>query len=164
MSTPTSAAAVANFFLDQGDQESVGIRQLKIQKLVYFAYAWYAGNKNEELFEEDFEAWQYGPVVRDLYVQFRDFGRSYITSRATKFDPESNREVAAEVKDGDALTLLKKIWGEYGRKNDSWLVGATHQPGEPWSIFVNASGGPNKRRIPFELIQRVYSQKVAQLD
>jgi uncharacterized phage-associated protein len=39
----------------------------KLQKLVYYSQAWSMVWDNRVLFENDFEAWANGPVVRELY-------------------------------------------------------------------------------------------------
>ena len=64
----TSAAAVANEFLALGEKEPrfPPIDQLKLQKLLFYAHAWHLAIKKAPLFDEDFEAWPWGPVVRDI--------------------------------------------------------------------------------------------------
>ena len=43
----------------------------KLQKLCYYAQAWYVTIKNKPLFEDDIEAWVHGPVVPSLYSQYK---------------------------------------------------------------------------------------------
>ena len=83
---PTSAAAVANYFLAKGwDEKGIPpIDQMKLQKLLYYSHAWHLAIFNRPLFEEDFEAWPWGPVVRDVYFQTRDFGRNPVTRKITR--------------------------------------------------------------------------------
>lgn len=161
---PTTAAAVANYFLAKAAQESIEMRHLKLQKMVYFAYAWYAGNDCGELFREDIEAWQYGPVIRDLYLQFLECGKSPIRRRAVSYDPEQHRNVEAVVRDQDIREYLDQIWDAYKSRKDSWLVSATHKDDEPWGIYVKDVGRADKRPIPFTLIEEVYRKKVEALD
>lgn len=158
----TSALAVANFLLDQAKAEGRPIRQLKLQKLIYFCYAWYAGNKGEELFSEDIEAWQFGPVVREVYLEFKDAGASPITHRATAMDWEAFDLVEPELPP-ELAEELKPVWDTYKAKSDAWLVEATHAASEPWGILVKKVGHADKRQIPFELIKSVYTKKVEQI-
>ena len=60
---------VANWFISKGD-----ISPKKLQKLVYYAYAWYLtfmndsdNELNNRLFEDRAEAWIHGPVFPKLY-------------------------------------------------------------------------------------------------
>jgi uncharacterized phage-associated protein len=156
--TKTSAAAVANFILDKGRECQVPVRQLKLQKITYFAYAWYAGNNLGKLFDEDIEAWPLGPVIRDLYIQFRDCGSHPISQRATTID--SNFEAVTPTAPEDVRVFLNLIWDSYGSRSDAWLVDATHKEGEPWEVFVKKIGSANKRAIPHDLIEKIYKEKV----
>ena len=54
---------------------------VKLQKGLYFLYAFYAGKYSDdkesntfpkELFPAEFEAWTYGPVIKDVYVKYKD--------------------------------------------------------------------------------------------
>jgi uncharacterized phage-associated protein len=156
----TSAAAVANFILDLADKERRSVSHLKLQKLLYFCYAWYAGNNNEPLFGDDFEAWQYGPVAREIYGQFARFGSSPIASRA--FEPDANPwdDAPAAVTDQNVRDAVEQVWNAYKDKGVSWLVDASHAKSEPWGIVVSKSGSVRKQRIPFETVRQVYAQKV----
>ncbi|HID4048525.1 TPA: Panacea domain-containing protein [Pluralibacter gergoviae] len=43
---------------------------LKLQKLAYYADAWYLAFFDEKLVDEDFQAWIHGPVSRAIYDRF----------------------------------------------------------------------------------------------
>lgn len=50
---------------------------LQLQKLVYLCQLFHMGHLDgRALFEEDFEAWEYGPVVPGLYHRLKVFGAS----------------------------------------------------------------------------------------
>jgi uncharacterized phage-associated protein len=155
----TSALAVANFILDKGALEKIPIRHLKLQKLIYFCYAWFAGNKREELFSEDIEAWKLGPVIREVYLEFKDCGSKPIHRRATEIDWDTAEFIEPRINDEMANELIS-VWNIYKSKTDAWLVDACHAQGEPWDILVRKVGKADKRQIPFELIRRVYESKV----
>jgi uncharacterized phage-associated protein len=55
------------------------ITNLKLQKLLYYAQAFYmVENNGEPLFSDDIEAWKYGPVVRTVYDKYKIFEYSFI--------------------------------------------------------------------------------------
>jgi uncharacterized phage-associated protein len=56
------------------------IPHLKLQKLIYFAQAAHLAINDEELFDEQIEAWPLGPVVRSVYDVFQDHGRDIIAA------------------------------------------------------------------------------------
>ncbi|MCV5933728.1 DUF4065 domain-containing protein, partial [Escherichia coli] len=71
ISTVNDIAYYLLFFAhEHGDQ----ITPLKLQKLVFYADAWYmALNNGQELIPDQFEAWVHGPVARELYSRFADY-------------------------------------------------------------------------------------------
>ena len=73
MENEITAIMIAKYFLTK---ESM--TQKKLQKLVYYAYAWYIVSFNNNvnrikhlLFIEKPEAWVHGPVFRTLYDAYR---------------------------------------------------------------------------------------------
>lgn len=47
---------------------------LRLQKLLYIAHMFYAGEQRKRLINEDFEAWKRGPVEPNLYRYCRGYG------------------------------------------------------------------------------------------
>lgn len=129
-----SPQAVANYFLDRADAESVSITPLKLVKLVYIAYGWFLALTGEKLFREQTEAWKHGPVVPSIYHEFKKFGDQPITQRATKFDFETFEGTAPRVDSNDEITLLilDKVWAAYKRFPAWSLRNKTHEPDTPW--------------------------------
>jgi uncharacterized phage-associated protein len=114
---PSSAVAVANYFLSLGwrDQAFPAIDQMKLQKLLFYAHAWYLAYNDRPLFAEDIEAWPWGPVVRPVYYQTRSCGKSPISNRLTelRFDPQSplqSRFVDVDVTSQDVKEFLDRVW------------------------------------------------------
>lgn len=154
-----SAKAVANFFLACGWEEEIGIDQLKIQKLVYYAHAWHLAYDLGPLFPDDIEAWPHGPVVRDLYAEFCGFGKRPITHRALAYngmEPDVPDEMSSTGK------FLSTVWKEYKGYSGVRLSNATHGPDEPWTLIKSHYGdlGANPR-IPNELIKQKFKEKLA---
>lgn len=100
-------------------QES--LTPMKLQKLCYYVQAIYmATHDGEPLFEEDFEAWTYGPVIRALYDKYKDYGWRSIQE---EFEfPELEPEKVA---------LIKQIVEAYGRYDGAALATMTHRE-DPW--------------------------------
>ena len=57
------------------------ITNLKLQKLLYYAQAWYLVNYKEPLFCNDIKAWQYGPVVSEVYDEYKKFANKPIEDK-----------------------------------------------------------------------------------
>lgn len=94
------------------------ISPVKLQKGLYFLFAFYINtyaikpqqdvvetefNFPKYLFEADFEAWTYGPVIRDVYLKFKN--KEY-TPRQYLFSKE-NKEIELFIKDVMEMILKK---------------------------------------------------------
>ncbi len=166
---PSSAIAVANFFLDLGaqDQQCPPIDQMKLQKLVFYAQAWHLARRGTALFAEDVEAWPWGPVVRSLYVETRKYGRGPVPRplRELRFDPSvplQSRFVIPEVADPAVAEFLREVWEAHKPYTGIQLSNSTHAPGEPWTIIAEQYGAlDTKPLIPNDLIAAVFGAKLA---
>jgi uncharacterized phage-associated protein len=76
------ARAVANYFLELGNAEAHPITPMAIQKFVYFAHGWMLAVYGRQLITQRVEAWDFGPVIRELYNEFKKFGDQPITELA----------------------------------------------------------------------------------
>lgn len=122
-----SAADVAKYFIYLssrafvGDnKEREGITNLKLQKILYFAQAYYLAKFNKPLFNNTIEAWEYGPVIPDVYRKFKNYGDKPIIS---KKDESTLSEKDKEI--------LKEIWETFGGYSASRLVDISHAHA-PW--------------------------------
>lgn len=104
----------------------------KLQKLLYYAYAWTLTIQNEEvsslnikLFDEKFEAWVHGPVIPNVYHEFKEHGYSDI--------PQTDDIIHF---DKDVEDILNQVWEAYGEFTGNQLESITHQE-KPW---INARG------------------------
>lgn len=122
-----TAETIANWFLNNIDRESGNsITNLKLQKLLYYAQAWYmvlTENKEEPiLFDERIEAWSHGPVVREIYNKYSEMRYNAILR------PEADVELDEETEE-----ILKEVLRVYGKYEASYLEELTHQE-DPWKI------------------------------
>ncbi len=169
-SAPTCAAAVANAFLDIQEEDNSNypeIDQMKMQKLVYYSHGWWLAFKGEALFDDDIEAWSWGPVVRNIYGEFRHFGRKPIVgARATELKKTGGgilnfRFRKPDQPNDEIMQFLKSLWDGHKQLSGVQLSNATHAPGEPWTIVKEQYGDlETKPRIPNSLIRDVFVQKL----
>jgi len=121
-----SPNAVADFFLSVAKEHGDFLSHLKLQKIVYYADAWYLVNNEEPLINEDFEAWVHGPVVRSLYNRFKEYRWKPITE-----DVES-----PQLSDKEREHLIE-IYDVFGSYRAFELEQMTHDE-DPW---LEARGG-----------------------
>ena len=113
---------IANFFLSKDN-----LSQKKLQKLVYYAYAWFIALYNENpdeinavLFEEEPEAWIHGPVFPSLYEKYKGYNWQEIPRGS--FDKKISSDLEA---------FLEDIWDKFGGFSADSLEYMTHHE-EPW--------------------------------
>lgn len=136
---PYDGRSVANLILDLGDQHKVIITQLKLLKILYYCNGWYLATQGCRLIKQDFEAWDYGPVIRVVRNAFKEFGKNPITTRAKKLDIYTgNYNTVPQVTNNFDVDFISKVFQEY-RHFDAWkLSDMTHERGSPWDRIWNS--------------------------
>jgi uncharacterized phage-associated protein len=96
------------------------LTNLKLQKILYYADAWYLALRGEALVREDFEAWVHGPVLPSQYHRFKHHTWRQISDEISK--PHLTTEVSEH---------LDEIIEVFGVESGVSLELMTHQE-EPW--------------------------------
>ena len=131
---------VANAILDVADANGLTLSNLPLNKIIYFAHAWYLAQYGEPLVESAFEAWQHGPVHPQVYRQLRSHGDKPVHKRLTRIDFDTGRDVTVESKlSVQEYNHIEQMTKFYGTKSAYWLVQKTHEPGAPWDQIWTAS-------------------------
>lgn len=144
------ALEVANYFVHISSQENEpDLTNLKLQKLLYFAQGKYLAKFGKPLFDEEVEAWDYGPVVKSVYHQFKHCGAFPITA----FDIKTQTALP-----DDKAQFLNEIWEEYAKYSAGYLVDLTHEEGSPWRKHYK--NGQNTV-IPRNELQQYFLTKAA---
>ena len=92
----------------------------KLQKLCYYAKAWYLAIYDTLFIEERFEAWVHGAVQPTLFQKYRGYGFSYIPMN---FDTIGIPE--------EFLSFSREIYESYGNLSGDELEQLNHSE-EPW--------------------------------
>lgn len=118
---------VADWFIEKAQEDGGEISPKKLQKLLYYAYSWSlvffnesSGNLSEKLFENNIEAWVHGPVIPEVYHEYKKYG----------YDPIV-KDVKKPCFSEDTEDVLNQVWDIYGGYNGNQLESITHQE-EPW--------------------------------
>lgn len=111
-----SAHDVAAYILEKRGSMSA----MKLQKLVYYSYAWHLVWDEKRLFPDRIQAWANGPVVRSLYASHRG---QFTVSAWPSGDPNN----LSKSQRGSVDAVLDF----YGDKSAAWLSELTHRE-EPW--------------------------------
>ena len=79
------------------------------------------------IFEQDIEAWRYGPVVADVYYALKHYGRKPVSHLIPG--------VREEEFDADESDIVDQVYQVYGHLDGWFLSRLTHMPGTPWDKF-----------------------------
>ena len=143
------ARAVTNYLIDKGLENGRHLTPLQMMKLIYFSHAWMLAIFGRPLFKQNFEAWKYGPVVRDVYQALKKYGSNPITSRIA-LDNVTEHQLASQ-----EIAVLNKVFAEYS-DYDGWILsGLTHIPEGPW--FKTRMDKGLGSIIPNKTIQTYYA-------
>jgi uncharacterized phage-associated protein len=99
-----------------------GISNLKLQKLVYYAQGFYSALFDKALFSNSISAWAHGPVVDELYQNYKCYGRDHIPV-PTDFMIDSLTK--------DEYELIEEVFDIYGQYSAWKLRNMTHEE-SPW--------------------------------
>jgi uncharacterized phage-associated protein len=128
--TQKSYTPIANFFIALSNETGSLITNLKLQKLVYYADAWYLANYGEALVKEDFQAWVHGPAIPSLYGEYKHFSWQPIIREDLKnnslYDIKKNLE-------SKTIELLDQVCDSYFGLTAYELERLTHNE-YPWKI------------------------------
>ncbi len=120
-----TAPDVAKYFLAKTSEVSEAdefVSHLKLQKLLYYAQGFHLAMTGSPLFEDEICAWQHGPVVPNVWEQYKGYGRQGIEP-PTDFD--LNRY------DAETQSILEQVWTVYGQFSAWKLRDLTHTE-PPW--------------------------------
>ena len=159
-----SAKAVANHFLDLAWREGTTLNPMQIQKLVYIAHGWHLAIVEKPLIHESVEAWTYGPVIPDLYHEFKQWGNEGIQEYAAEIrissSPGAPRQFREDVPSiegecpdpTEVKAILERVWEVYKRFTAVQLSNMTHQEGTPWDVARKNNVGKRSVSIDDSLI------------
>ena len=119
--------------------KAVEITPLALQKLLYFAQAFFNAIYDEPLFLDACQAWTHGPVYPDIYWQYKDFGYNPIEKSLPENESDFSELTTKE------LTFLDAIVESFGMYSGQILSKITHNE-QPW-IEARGSLLPSDRSI-----------------
>lgn len=117
------AIDVACRIIDYSKKNEIPLTHLKLQKILYYIQAEFIVKFDMPCFEEGIFAWRHGPVIGEVYQEFKYFGGSVLNS----VDLESELIYMTD----DELTIIEQVTNLHVHKNVWKLVNETHN--EIWT-------------------------------
>ncbi len=141
---------IAKYFIYRSQEVKRPITNLKLQKLVYYAQAWYLVFFDKELYNNTIEAWIHGPVVPSLYQEYKKFGFKEIKLPISNLSEINLPE--------DIKVHLNDVWDAYGIYDSKYLEMLTHCE-EPWQearLGLDADE-PGNQEISTDTMKKYYT-------
>jgi uncharacterized phage-associated protein len=149
LNNSTSVVDVANYFvyLDCNDtnQNRIRITPLKLQKLLYYAQSFSLSATKEVLFNDEIVAWDYGPVVKRIYHEFRYFGSNPIDLEDCDLKFELDKK---------QRTIIEGVFNIFKHKSGSDLVQSTHKE-QPWLSAYKSENETISKEIIYAYFRKV---------
>jgi uncharacterized phage-associated protein len=138
---------VADYFIMLALQAPGGaepILHAQLQKLCYYAQALHLAFYGRELFPEEFEARQYGPVCPELYHEYKAFTHTW----------RFNYKIRGSGYTSVPADWLDEVYAVYGQFS-SWRLGEIVREEEPW---INAREQKDGMIISKEVMRKYYQE------
>ena len=150
------ARAVANVMIQKGLKNKSPLTPLQVIKLTYLCQAWMLGMFEMPIFKQNIEAWEYGPVIDDVYREVKKYGSRPVTDSIK----------AKQVRDFDEYEthILDEVYRVYGEMEGLDLSALTHAERSPW--FQTKLENPRRKNaiIKHDLIENYYATQLEQAE
>lgn len=130
---------IAHFIVRKYINDGNPVTNMKLQKMLYYAWVDYYKKFHQYLFNDEICAWRYGPVVPKVYREFRIYAGT----------PILHTEEPIPM-DNDTTEFLTQFADKHKDFTASQLVNLTHRDGYPWKMVYKE--GEKYTHIPFETI------------
>ncbi len=153
---------IASKFIQLGIDQGQPITPMKLQKLLYLAHGIHLATYGKPLLNEPIEAWEYGPVIPEVYQSFKQWGNAPITdypSLYLKIGDDVYTDLHAL--GNDASKTISDTWATAKDYSAIQLSGWSHKKGSPWAQSYR--GPAASSTIPNDLIKD-YFRRLMQLE
>ncbi len=115
------AREIAKLIISECVDEGHPVTNLKLQKILYFMWIDWYRTRQEPLFDNEIQAWHYGPVIPDVYWKYRIFVADPIRKTEEYRIPESDAR------------LFRKMTSRYNERSVRDLIAESYREGSPWA-------------------------------
>ncbi len=143
MNKKFTAIDIANYIVDYTNNtlKKQNLTPIKLQKILYYVYVNCLVKHNAKIFDQPIEKWKFGPVVSDVYHNFKMHGTSHINATVPEYKFTDNPDggfsfdlIPFDKTDIEYSSIANEIKSTISSLIDQGpfdLVEKTHQE-EPW--------------------------------
>lgn len=142
-----TAIDVAKYMIIRAMKDEDPITNMKVQKLCYYALGVYSKLSNgKKLFNENVEAWQHGPVVREVYKEYARKSNGITI-------PDDYSDLSFNNLEQKAVDITYTYFSQYS----AWRLREMTHAETPWKRNYEES---KKNIIPFEDIKSFFDKSI----
>lgn len=127
------ALDIAKYIIRWCDKNELRITNLQLQKILFFIQKESIRKRGYGIFSNRIEAWQYGPVVPDVFYQFAGFGAMKLVLYEDLFSDVSPKDII----DDKSKEIIEEILREYIHVSPWDLVAKSHVSNGAWSNSIS---------------------------
>lgn len=140
MKAPYSALDISRYAINYSNEKGYGISNLKLQKILYFIQAFFLVKtpNNIPCFKEKIDAWDFGPVVPEVYQEYKQFGSTNIPTITYYLDVDYNniwnskrKKFDKKIISADDRKRVNTVIDSFSEYSATDLVTLTHMQ-DPW--------------------------------
>lgn len=144
--------AVAQYLISYSKETyDIDLTPIKLLKLSYIAHGYMLAAYGKPLLDELVCAWKYGPIVKSIYCNVRN----YRNNPVTKISGKTQYEFTINEKE-----IMKGVVDKYAKVDEIILSTAMHGKETPWFITWNLR--KCNQFIPNDIIKRHYKNIISQ--
>ena len=154
---------ISRYIVNECNSKKIIISNLKLQKLLYLVQGFYMAFYHKRCFDDDIQAWDYGPVCPNAYHEFKRFGANNIPPihqyEELIYKDKKLKWVRHDFKSTDiddtTREIIDAVVESYGRYSATALVNITHKQ-KPWDETYHLHPSEKNVVIDDELIESYF--------
>lgn len=128
------ALDIAKYIIRWCDKNGLRITNLQLQKILFFIQKESIRKRGYGIFSNRIEAWQYGPVIPDVFYEFAGFGAMKLVLYEDLFSEISSKDTFI---DNDSKKIIENILKECIYISPWDLVAKSHVSDGAWSNSIS---------------------------
>lgn len=129
------------------------VTNLKLNRLLYYAYGINLVLNDVEKVDEQLEAWDYGPVFSSVYQAFKKYVNQPIEELCNIHFHDNSLKSDTKI-----YEIITATYNKYGYLGEFDLVNRTHAEGTPWSKIYTPN--QNNLIIDDDIIKTYFEENV----
>lgn len=150
------AEDIAEFILKYLDLRGIKIENMKLSKILYFLQGFHYIVYGQELFENDFEAWAYGPTIDRIYRIYSLFGADVISLKSSLLNLYKIFKSESEEINKETQKFIVRYVDELVKYTAMELSDTSRKKSSPWDLVYKVG---QKNIIPKNTIKKYFIEK-----